>query len=175
MRKRKSGTIVNVTSLGGRIPIPLDPAYHATKFALEGLSESMQYEIRPFGIRIIVIEPGVVSTNFYGGSLKVAKMSTDPSNPSPYSQMLQGLEKAAGQMLKSSTPPTEVAKVIVSAVTSDNPDFRYIIGDDAVQILEAAKKISDKELRENIEKRFFGQSLEWIPAIQHIHDHLMKN
>jgi NAD(P)-dependent dehydrogenase (short-subunit alcohol dehydrogenase family) len=158
MRKQKSGTIVNVTSMGGRIAIPLDPAYHATKFALEGLSESMQYEIRPFGIRIIVIEPGVVSTNFYGGSLKMAKMSVDPSNLSPYSKMLQGLEKAAGQMLKSSISPTEVAKVIVGAVSSDNPDFRYIVGDDAVQILEAAKKISDRELRENIEKRFFGQN-----------------
>jgi NAD(P)-dependent dehydrogenase (short-subunit alcohol dehydrogenase family) len=157
MRKQKSGTIVNITSMGGRIAIPLDPGYHATKFALEGLSESMQYETRPFGIRIIVIEPGVVNTNFYGGSLKMAKMSVDPSNPSPYSQMLQGLEKAAGQMVKSSIPPTEVAKVIVNAVSFDNPDFRYIVGDDAVQLLEAAKKISDRELREAIEQRFFSQ------------------
>lgn len=157
MRKQRSGTIVNITSMGGRIAIPLDPAYHATKFALEGLSESMQYETSPFGIRIIVIEPGVVSSNFYSG-LKMAKMSVDQSNPSPYSQMLQGIEKAAGQMLKYAIPPAEVAKVIVNAVSSENPDFRYIVGDDAAQLIEASKKMSDREFRETIEKRFFSQS-----------------
>lgn len=156
MRKQKSGTIVNVTSMGGRIAIPLDPAYHATKFALEGLSESMQYETSPFGIRIVVIEPGAVSSNFYGG-LKMAKRSVDPSKPSPYSQMMQGIEKAAGQMLKYAIPPTEVAKVIVNAVSSDNPDFRYIIGDDAVQLLGAARSMSDREFREATEKRFLSQ------------------
>ncbi|HZD36221.1 MAG TPA: SDR family oxidoreductase [Nitrososphaeraceae archaeon] len=156
MRKQRSGTIVNVTSMGGRIAIPLDPAYHATKFALEGLSESMQYETSPFGIRIIVIEPGVVSSNFYGG-LKIAKMSVDSSKPSPYSQMMQGIEKAAGQMLKYAIPPAEVAKVIVNAVSSNNPDFRYIVGDDAIQLIGAARSMSDREFREVMEKRFLSQ------------------
>jgi NAD(P)-dependent dehydrogenase (short-subunit alcohol dehydrogenase family) len=64
MRKQGGGTIVNITSLGGRISFPLNSAYHATKFALEGLSESIQYELEPFGIKIIVIEPGGVGSNF---------------------------------------------------------------------------------------------------------------
>ncbi len=60
MREQKSGKIVNITSLGGRISFPLNSAYHATKFALEGLSESIQYELEPFGIKIIIVEPGGV-------------------------------------------------------------------------------------------------------------------
>lgn len=137
--------------MGGRISIPLSAFYHGSKFALEGLSESMRYETRPFGIRIIAIEPGAVSTNIFS-NLKMAKMAADTSTPSPYSQMMQGLEKAAGQMLKYSIPPLEVAKVIVNAVTSDNPDFRYVVGDDAAQTLEAAKKMSNREFEETIEK-----------------------
>ena len=64
MREQKSGKIVNITSMGGRVAIPLDPIYHGTKFALEGLSESMRYELEPFGINITLIEPGAVGSNF---------------------------------------------------------------------------------------------------------------
>jgi NAD(P)-dependent dehydrogenase (short-subunit alcohol dehydrogenase family) len=64
MRKEGGGIIVNITSLGGRISFPLNSPYHATKFALEGLSESIQYELEPFGIKVIVIEPGGVGSNF---------------------------------------------------------------------------------------------------------------
>src|SRR4051812_20406836 len=64
MRKQGRGIIVNITSLGGRISFPLDSPYHATKFALEGLSESIQYELEPFGIKIIIVEPGGVGSNF---------------------------------------------------------------------------------------------------------------
>lgn len=154
MRKQRRGTIVNVTSMGGRVAIPLDPAYHATKFALEGLSESIRYETRPFGIRVIAIEPGAVGTNFYG-NLKMARKAADPSE-SPYSQMMQGLEKAANQMLRYSIPPSEVAKAIVNAVTSDNPDFRYVIGEDAIQTIEAAKNMSYRDFEETMQERFFG-------------------
>ena len=71
MRKQTSGKIVNITSMGGRIAIPLDSIYHATKFALEGLSECLEYELGPFGIKIILIEPGAVGSNFWK-NLKIA-------------------------------------------------------------------------------------------------------
>ena len=64
MRKQRRGKIVNITSMGGRIAVPLDSIYHGTKFALEGLPESVQYELEPFGIKIILIEPGAVGSNF---------------------------------------------------------------------------------------------------------------
>ena len=82
MRKQGEGIIVNNTSLGGRISFPLNSSYHATKFALEGLSESIQYELEPFGIKIIVIEPGGVGSNFLK-NLKMAAKTSDPLN-SPY-------------------------------------------------------------------------------------------
>ena len=77
MREQRGGIIVNTTSLGGRISFPLNSAYHATKFALEGLSESIRYELEPFGIKIIVIEPGGVGSNFWK-NLKMATKTSDP-------------------------------------------------------------------------------------------------
>jgi short-subunit dehydrogenase len=86
MRKQGGGgIIVNITSLGGRISFPLNSPYHATKFALEGLSESLQYELGPFGIKIIVIEPRGVRSNFLK-NLKMATKTSDPLN-SPYRSM----------------------------------------------------------------------------------------
>ena len=74
MRKQNAGTIVNISSVGGRIGIPSLSAYHSTMFALEGLSESMSYELEPFGIRVVVIEPGVIRTNIMNSSI-IAKKS----------------------------------------------------------------------------------------------------
>src|SRR5919109_3512113 len=86
MRKQKSGTIVNISSGAGRFGFPIGSAYVSTKFAVEGLSESMSYELEPFGIRVVIVEPGVIRTNF-GDGLVVAKKSQDPN--SPYSKMMQ--------------------------------------------------------------------------------------
>jgi short-subunit dehydrogenase len=77
MREQRSGKIVNITSMGGRIAIPLDCIYHASKFALEGLSESVQYEVEPFGIKIILIEPGAVGSNFWKNLKMVSNTSND--------------------------------------------------------------------------------------------------
>ena len=91
MRNQRNGMIVNISSLGGRISFPFDSAYHGTKFALEGLSESMAYELEPFGIRVVLVEPGGIRTNLVNGSL-AAKKSQDPN--SPYSQLMQNMAEA---------------------------------------------------------------------------------
>jgi short-subunit dehydrogenase len=77
MRNQRNGKIVNITSVGGRIAFPFDSIYHGTKFALEGLSESIQYELEPFGIKIILIEPGAVGSNFWK-NLKAAVKANSP-------------------------------------------------------------------------------------------------
>ena len=154
MRKQKSGAIVNITSMWGRVAIPLDSAYHATKFALEGLSESIRYETRPFGIKVIAIEPGaVVGTNF-SNNLRIANKTMDPSAPSPYSEMMQHFDTAARQLLSYAIPPSDVAKVIVNAVTSDNPQLRYLVGEDATKAIEAKKNMSDREFGDLMKKQF---------------------
>ena len=152
MRKQRSGRIVNITSMGGRIAIPLDSIYHGTKFALEGLSESLQYELEPFGIKIILIEPGAIGSNFWK-NLKMATKISDP-NIAVYRQLENNMSEALKQMVQNTIPSSEVAKVILQAVTSDNPEFRYIVGKDAASIIEARGNMSDKEFQNLIKKQF---------------------
>ena len=86
MRQQRSGIIVNISSIGGRIAFPFSPSYASTKFALEGLSEALQYEVDQFDIKVKLIEPGIIKTNFPDNMLK-AKRAADPS--SPYNELLQ--------------------------------------------------------------------------------------
>jgi NAD(P)-dependent dehydrogenase (short-subunit alcohol dehydrogenase family) len=91
MRKQKLGAIVNVSSGAGRIGFPGMSAYVSSKFALEGLSESMSYELEPFGIKIVIIEPGVIRTNFKKNAV-MSKKSLDDSYISPYSSIIQKMD-----------------------------------------------------------------------------------
>jgi NAD(P)-dependent dehydrogenase (short-subunit alcohol dehydrogenase family) len=153
MRRQNSGTIVNVSSVGGLIGLPALSAYHSTKFALEGLSESIAFELEPFGIRVVIIEPGVIRTNILNSSSS-AKKALDPK--SPYFSLSQKLNDNFKSMMESesSSPPEEVAKVILQAVTSENPQLRYSIGDDAANLIHARENMPDKEFRKMIMKNF---------------------
>ena len=154
MRKQKSGTIVNISSVGGRMGIPSLSAYHSTKFALEGLSESISYELEPFGIRVVVIEPGFIRTNIMNSSI-IAKKAQDPK--SPYFSLTQQLErsfKSAMENTSASSPPEEVAKVVLQAVTSESPKLRYTVGNDASSIIRAKTTMSDTEFGGLIKQQF---------------------
>jgi NAD(P)-dependent dehydrogenase (short-subunit alcohol dehydrogenase family) len=154
MRKQNNGTIVNVSSVGGRIGIPGLSAYHSTKFALEGLSESISYELEPFGIRVVVIEPGVIRTNIMNSSV-LAKKAQDPK--SPYFSSIQQLErrfKSAMENTSASSPPEEVAKVVLQAVTSQSPKLRYAVGNDASSLIQAKTTMSDIEFGGLIKQQF---------------------
>jgi short-subunit dehydrogenase len=151
MRRQGAGKIVNVTSMGGRISIPLSSSYHGSKFALEGVSESIQYELEPFGIKVILIEPGAVGSNFWR-NIKIAKSSSD--SDSPYSQFGNKILKAFKVMEQNVISPSVVAKTILDAVTSDNPQLRYVVGEDAAKTIEARKNMPDKEFGDLIKKQF---------------------
>jgi NAD(P)-dependent dehydrogenase (short-subunit alcohol dehydrogenase family) len=154
MRKQNNGTIVNVSSVGGRIGIPGLSAYHSTKFALEGLSESISYELEPFGIRVVVIEPGVIRTNIMNSSV-LAKKAQDPK--SPYFSSIQQLErsfKSAMENTSASSPPEQVAKVVLQAVTSERPKLRYAVGNDASSLIHAKTTMSDIEFGGLIKQQF---------------------
>jgi NAD(P)-dependent dehydrogenase (short-subunit alcohol dehydrogenase family) len=153
MRKQKSGTIVNVSSVGGRIGLPVLSAYHSTKFALEGLSESISYELEPFGIRVVIIEPGVIRTNIMNSSI-IAKKAQDPK--SPYFSLIHKVENNFKLMMENeSSPPKEVAKVILGVVTSENPQLRYTVGNDAATMIQARVNMSDNEFKKMIMQNFF--------------------
>lgn len=153
MRKQNGGgTIVNVSSVGGRIGVPVLSAYQSTKFALEGLSESMSYELEPFGIRVVIIELGFVRTNIINSST-LAKKALDPK--SPYFSLMQKVENHFKSMMKNaSSPPEEVARVILQALTSENPQLRYTVANDAATIVQARMNMPDKEFRKMVIQNF---------------------
>jgi NAD(P)-dependent dehydrogenase (short-subunit alcohol dehydrogenase family) len=142
MREQKSGTIVNISSVAGRLGYPSGSAYISTKFAVEGLSESMSYELEPFGIKVVIIEPGVIKTNIFD-SVVVAKKSKDPN--SPYTQITQKMASSFEGMMKNASSPELVANIVLEAVTNDNPNLRYLAGKDAETWLNAKRNMSDKE------------------------------
>jgi NAD(P)-dependent dehydrogenase (short-subunit alcohol dehydrogenase family) len=141
MRKKKSGIIVNISSGAGRFGFPGGSAYVSTKFAVEGLSESISYELEPFGIKVVIVEPGVIRTNFV---TVVAKKSQDPN--SPYSQIMQKMATVIENMMKnSSSSPDLVANVVLNAVTNENPNLRYLAGKDVETWLDSKRTMSDEE------------------------------
>jgi NAD(P)-dependent dehydrogenase (short-subunit alcohol dehydrogenase family) len=142
MRKQKSGRIINISSGAGRFGYPGGSAYVSTKFAMEGLSESLSYELDPFGIKVILVEPGVIRTNF-GNVTVVAKKSQDPV--SAYLSMTRKMNGVLGQLMQNGSPPSLVANVVLQAAKSDNPNLRYLAGKDVEQWVDQKKKMSDKE------------------------------
>ncbi len=150
MRKIGSGIIVNISSVAGRIGFPGTPAYISSKFALEGLSECMRYEMSPFGIKTIIIEPGVIKTNFFS-SMKVSKGKKD----SPYKEITEKVMNGVKMMAEMGTPAEEVAKTIIKAIKTENPLPRYVVGSDASMFLEAKKMKTDIEFENYIKKELF--------------------
>ncbi len=143
MRKQESGLIVNISSGVGRFGIPTLSSYASTKFALEGLTESMSYELEPFGIRTVLVEPGVIKTNFFNSTI-VAKKSQDSN--SPYHGFMRSMEKNFTELMKNkSSTPEYVAKVVLESITADNPKLRYLAGQDVEQWMDAKKKMTDEE------------------------------
>jgi len=144
MREQNRGTIINLSSGAGQVGFPGISAYVSTKFAIEGFSESLMYELFPFGIRVIIIEPGVIKTNFFNNCIVSDKSS---KKGSLYSNSLKKIQNNIELMQEHATPPIEVAKVILQALKSDEPKQRYVVGNDAVMILEAKRSLSDIEFK----------------------------
>jgi short-subunit dehydrogenase len=142
MRRQRSGTIVNISSGAGRFGYPAASAYVSTKFAVEGLSESLSFEVEPFGIKVVLIEPGMISTNFFS-SVAMAKKSLSPD--SAYSRMIKAMEETAGKLMQNASSPELVARIVLGAVTSKNPKLRYQAGKDVEQWVESKNKMSDEE------------------------------
>ncbi len=141
------GVIVNVSSINGLIAFPVISAYVGTKFAIEGLSESIAYELEPFGIKVILIEPGAIGSNFMKGSV-LPKRALDPQ--SPYSELVQKFSVKTSSQHDNATQPEEVAKTIFQAISIEKPEFRYVVGNDAVSLLEARKNMPYSEFQKMI-------------------------
>ena len=153
MRKQSSGTIVNVSSVVGRIGFPASPAYISSKFALEGLSESLRFEFAPFGVDVIIIEPGVIKTNF----MKNMKMAKKSELDTVYKDITTKVVSGVKMMAEMGTPPKEVANTIVKAIKDKKPLPRYIVGNDASMFLEAKKSKTDIEFENYLKKELYDE------------------
>ena len=151
MRNQKTGAIVNISSVAGKIGFPGSPAYISSKFALEGLSECLRYELSPFGVNTIIIEPGVIKTNFFDSM----KMPKNAKPDSPYKDITNKVVAGVKMMAEMGTPPKEVADVIIKALKEKNPLPRYPVGNDASMFLEAKKMKTDIEFENYLKKELF--------------------
>jgi NAD(P)-dependent dehydrogenase (short-subunit alcohol dehydrogenase family) len=147
MRAQGSGIIVNISSGAGRIGFQGLSAYVATKFALEGLSESLAYEVGPFGIKVVLIEPGVVKTKAFDNMvIGQAALRKD----SPYAGMLDNLNLAFKTWLDEASTPDQVAATILQAISSQEPKLRYAVGQDVVALLEKRRTLTDEQFQEHM-------------------------
>jgi short-subunit dehydrogenase len=151
MRKQRNGTIVNISSMVGRFGVPLNAAYVSSKFALEGLSESISFELQEFGIKVILVEPGVIQTDFFQ-NLKIRGNDTKSRY---YKLMDKRIAFLKGAMKNSVSSSDQVANTILHAVNSRDPDMRYVIGNDATNSIHMRNSLSDREFMKWIKDGMF--------------------
>lgn len=139
MRARGAGMVVNISSIGGQMTFPLGALYHGTKFAVEGISEALQYELAAVGIKIKIVEPGMIATDFGGRSFDFAN---DPPIAA-YQGVVAALTGALTGDAFPASPPELVADVIWRAVTDGSDQLRYAAGPDAETLLAQRKAADD--------------------------------
>jgi NAD(P)-dependent dehydrogenase (short-subunit alcohol dehydrogenase family) len=144
MRHKGFGTIINISSMGGKIYSPLGSWYHATKHAVEGWSDCLRLELKPFGVNVVIIEPGAIDTEW-------ADIMLEPmirrSGHGPYQKIAQALAKAMRNLYEtegSASPPSVVADAIVKAALTSRPRTRYVMGKLAKPLLFIRKYFGDR-------------------------------
>ncbi|WP_310484022.1 SDR family oxidoreductase [Chamaesiphon sp. VAR_48_metabat_403] len=138
-RLRQQGILVNVASIGGRTAFPVYSPYHATKWAVDGFSESLQYELRQFNIKVKIIEPGAIKTDFYSRSISVAKKAGLTAYDNYIQKTLPKMDRAG----ENGSPPEVTAKVIYRAATDGSWKLRYPAGGNAGLLLGLRKLLPD--------------------------------
>jgi NAD(P)-dependent dehydrogenase (short-subunit alcohol dehydrogenase family) len=138
-RIRQQGIVINVASVGGRVAFPLYSPYHATKWAIDGFSESLQYELRQFNIKVKIIEPGAIKTDFYTRSITVAKQAGLTAYDDYVQRTLPQMDRAG----KEGSPPEITAQAIYTAATDGSWQLRYPAGGNAGLLLALRKLLPD--------------------------------
>jgi short-subunit dehydrogenase len=141
MRAAGAGKVVNVSSMGGHFGEPLGAWYHASKFAVEGFSDSLRLELHDFGIDVIVIEPGAIRTEWGGGAVESAERY---SGSSVYAPQVRAMRALYSHAERRGSQPEIVADVILKAITSDRPRARYAVPFTAKAIIAAMNLVPDR-------------------------------
>jgi NAD(P)-dependent dehydrogenase (short-subunit alcohol dehydrogenase family) len=155
-RQKEGGRIINVSSIGGIAGYPFSATYCSAKFALEGLSESMSYEVEPFDIKVILIEPAFVISDFHNNA-KIVIKSDKAANTSPYIQTMNKMFEAYKQVVEEyKMPAEEVAKVIFNASISSNPYRRYLVGKYSEMMMETKRTMPDVQFHDMMKNQLIG-------------------
>jgi short-subunit dehydrogenase len=151
MRERGSGYIVNIGSIGGLIALPYQGLYSASKFALEGLSESLRVEVKDFGIRVVIVEPGDHKTSF----TENRRLTDESSGNSPYRDWFQRAVARMAADEQSNPGPERIARLVHKIATTANPRFRYTIGPGSQRAAVLLKRIAPYSIVESLMKRYY--------------------
>lgn len=141
-RKNQDGMIINISSMGGKITFPLGALYHGTKFAVEGISEALHFELEAIGVKVKIIEPGNVETDFGGRSLDFFNDESLTEYQESVSKILKIFETLGTDA--SASKPNSIAKVVYKAAIDGTNTLRYIAGEDAKEILLKRKRLDDE-------------------------------
>lgn len=149
-RANREGTIVNISSIGGRKAFPLGTLYHGSKFAVEGLSEALQYELAPLGIRVKIIEPGMINTDFAGRSFE------QNNNPflAEYQPVVQRMMASFHALMARASSPDAIARTVFAATVDERDRLRYPAGADAEQALAGRDGSGDTDLFDGMDAQF---------------------
>ena len=154
MRSQGSGRIVNVSSINGRVAMPFIGLYSASKFALEALSDALRLETRPFGVNVIIVEPGAVRTDFVApGHRRSSRFATE--HDSPYGRYFTGFDRLIAGTARWSASPETVAKVVHRTLTAGRPRARHAATPTARLMLAAIPRFPDR-LRDAALSRSLG-------------------
>jgi NAD(P)-dependent dehydrogenase (short-subunit alcohol dehydrogenase family) len=149
-RERKAGVLINVSSIGGIMTVPAYAVYNSTKFAVEGLSEGLWYELGTFGIKVKVVEPGAIKTDFGGRSQDVWDISRVPA----YAPFMDKVNAARAHYIQSSSSPETVAEVIYRAATDPTDRMRYPAGADARRLIPLRRLLGASLAMRMLKQRF---------------------
>ncbi len=152
-RANRSGVIVNISSIGGKMTFPLGALYHGTKFAVEGISEALHYEMEQIGVKVKIVEPGAIATDFAGRSFDFQNNEALEEYQPIVQSLMKGFETILSDDTKISSPDL-VASVIHEAVTDDTNQLRYTAGEDAIQFMDMRKQMNDESFINAVKSQF---------------------
>lgn len=149
-RTQRAGTVINITSTSGRMTLPFGSLYHGSKYAVEGVTEALQYELAPLGIKVKLVEPGAIKTDFAGRSMA---FNNNPA-VTEYQPLLDSAMETYGKLMGASSGPEQIAEVVYAAATDGKNTLRYAAGEDALQMLAARAAASDEEYFASVRTQF---------------------
>lgn len=159
MRKAGQGRIINVSSMGGRLVFPAGGYYHASKYAVEALTDALRFEVAPFGIKVVLVEPGLIRTSFGDTATGTLGQSARPA--SPYAPLKEVAEKQMTDSYRSrwlAAPPEAVAEVIEKAATTSRPRSRYVVTPAAKLLVQARRLLGADAFDAGLRMRYRGTS-----------------